>query len=70
MRGQASRAAKKLASSSSAKALADAINGEHHTHSNPMFSKNLGESSRRTVLVGSASKNPGPPLLTASNFDQ
>ena len=56
---------KKLASSSSAKALAESAEGHHVTHAHPMFSK-VGESSRRTVLIGSANKNP-PGVDT---FDQ
>lgn len=36
---------------------------------NPMFTTKVGESSRRTVLVGSATKNP-PVGAASSTFDQ
>jgi hypothetical protein len=57
--------AKKLAASSSAKALAESAEGHHVTHAHPMYSK-VGESSRRTVLIGSANKNPAG----GDTFDQ
>ena len=56
-RSKAANQTKKLATSSSAKALAESVDEHHVTHAHPMFSK-VGESSRRTVLVGSANKNP------------